>query len=89
MRIPWVQKFDGKKDRYKYAYWSGQLKALLSAKDFQKNKKLTLYSLQLKGMLIMKSSRLKKRNTAEKIFDFLHRLYVGIAPVADFQWRNF
>lgn len=89
MGIPWTQKFDGKKYGYKYADWSGQMKALLSAKDFQKNKKLTLYSLQLKGMLSRKSSRLKKRNAAENIFDFLHRLYVGIAPVADFQWRNF
>ena len=91
MGVPWAPKFNGKSDGLKYGDWANQMKALLRAQSLTEEQKIDFILSAIEGDAKQEIKPLDEpsRNTADKILDFLNRLYGGISSAADLRVNFF
>lgn len=85
MGVPWAPRFNGKSDGLKYGDWANQMKTLLRAQRLTEEQTIDFILSAVEDDAKREIQLLdeQNRNTADKIFDFLNRLYAGTSSAAD------
>lgn len=91
MGVPWAPRFNGKSDGLKYGDWANQMKALLRAQRLTEEQTIDFILSAVEDDAKREIQLLdeQNRNTADKIFDFLNRLYGGTSSAADLRMKCF
>lgn len=81
---PWLPKFDGTEGEEKYREWREQIKGLLSTQDASVARKVNILVKTLTGEARRQISVLEEeeRDTVEKVFTYLDRLYKETVSVS-------
>lgn len=91
MGVPWAPRFNGKSDGLKYGDWANQMKTLLRAQRLTEEQTIDFILSAVEDDAKREIQLLdeQNRNTADKIFDFLNRLYAGTSSAADLRMKCF